>query len=112
MTIGKLTKEKLAVLEPARSADEIGLTVQALTPQLAKQFDAEPGEGVVVTEVYTGSDAAMAGIEPGTVILQVDQKPLKTVAEFSSEVKEGEKRNRVLLLIRQGNMQRFVALCW
>jgi serine protease Do len=44
--------------------------------------------------------------------LQVDQKPLKTVAEFSSEVKEGEKRNRVSLLIRKGNMQRFVALSW
>jgi serine protease Do len=112
VTIGKLTKEKLATLEPAGSADEIGLTVQPLTPQLAEQFDAEPGVGVVVTEVRPGSVAAMAGIEPGTVILQVDQKPVKSVAEFASAVKEGEKKNRVLLLIRKGNMQRFVALSW
>jgi serine protease Do len=37
---------------------------------------------------------------------------VKSVAEFASAVKEGEKKNRVLLPIRKGNMQRFVALSW
>ena len=112
VTMGKLTKERLAALAPARRADEIGLTIQPLTPQLAEQFDAKPNEGVVVTEVRPGSVAAMAGIEPGTVILQVNQKPVKSAAEFASAVKEGADDNRVLLLIRKGSMQRFVALSW
>lgn len=66
VTIGQLTEDKLIAQGPAQSADEIGLTVQTLTPQLAEQFDAKPGEGVVGTEVRPGSTAAMAGIEIST----------------------------------------------
>ena len=112
VTIGKLTREKLAVQGPAQSAEEIGLTVQTLTPQLAKQFDVKPGEGVVVTEVQSGSIAAMAGISPGTVILQVNHKTVSSAAEFKRAVKESSTDKSVLLLIRKGDMQNYVVLSW
>jgi len=112
VTIGKLTKEKLAAQGPAQSAEEIGLTVQTLTPQLAKQFDVKPGEGVVVTEVQSGSIAAMAGISPGTVILQVNHKTVSSAAEFKHAVKESSTDKSVLLLIRKGDMQNYVVLSW
>ena len=83
-----------------------------MTLQLAKQFDAKPGEGVVVTEVQSGSIAAMAGISPGTVILQVDRKVVSSAAEFKCAVMESSNDKRVLLLIRKGNMQNYVVLSW
>ena len=110
--IGQLTEDKLTIQGPAQSIDEIGLTIQTLTPQLAEQFDAKPGEGVVVTEVRPGSIAAIAGIEPGTVILQVNNKSIKSAEEFMREVKSSSNDKRALLLIRKDNMQRFVALSW
>lgn len=112
VTIGKLTKDKLIAKGPMQSADEIGLTVQTLTPQLAEQFNAKPGEGVVVTEVRPDSIAAMAGIEPGTVILRVNRKEVKSAADFRQAVEEGSGEKRVLLLIRKDDMQRYVALSW
>ena len=112
VAIGKLTKDKLTAQGPAQSADEIGLTVQTLTPQLAEQFDAKPGEGVVVTEVRTGSIAATAGIERGSVILQVNRKTVTSAAEFSRAIKNSRNGKRVLLLVRKDNVQRFVALSW
>jgi len=112
VTIGKLTEDKLIAQGPAQSADEIGLTVQTLTPQLAEQFDAEPGEGVVVTEVRPGSIAAMAGIETGSVILQVNREAVKSAADFQRTVKQGAGDKRVLLLVRKGGMQRYVVLSW
>ena len=110
--IGQLTEDKLITQGPAQSADEIGLTVQTLTPQLAEQFNTEAGEGVVVTKVKPGSVAAMAGIEPGTIILQANQQPVKDAADFAAALQRSKQENRVLLLIRNGGMQRFVALSW
>lgn len=112
VTIGKLSEDKLAGTGPARSAGEIGLTVQTLTPQLAEQFDAKPGEGVVVTAVEPGSIAARAGIEVGSIILQVNRKPVKSAAEFQRAVEASASEKRILMLIRKGNMQRYVALSW
>jgi serine protease Do len=111
VTIGKLSEEQFAQA-PAQSTEELGLKVQTLTPQLAEQFDAKAGEGVVVTQVKPGSIAAMAGIEPGAVIVQVNRKPVNSTAEFNRAVKEASGNKRVLLLIRTGDMQRYVVLSW
>jgi serine protease Do len=112
VTIGLLTEDKLIAQGPAQSADEIGLTVQTLTPQLAEQFDARPGEGVVVTEVRPGSRAATAGNETGSVILQVNRESVGSAVDFQRAVKQAAADKRVLLLVRKGGMQRYVALSW
>ncbi len=110
VTIGTLTEDKIAGVAAPQSTEALGLSVQTLTPQLAEQFDAKPGEGVVVTNVKAGSIAARAGIDEGTLILQVNRETVKDAAEFKRAVeKSGE---RVLLLIRKDGMQRFVALSW
>ncbi len=112
VTIGKLTKDKLVAAGPAQSAGEIGLTVQTLTTELAKQFDAKPGDGVVVTAVEPGSIAARAGIEVGSIVLQVNRKPVKSATEFQRAVKASASDKRVLLLMRKGGSQQYVALSW
>jgi serine protease Do len=113
VTIGTLDRDKLIAQAPAQqSTEELGLTVQTLTPQLAEQIDALPGEGVVVTEVRPGSIAAMAGIETGTVILQVNRRPVNSAADFSRALEAGRGGKRVLLLVRKDGVQRFVALNW
>jgi len=110
--VGKASEEKQIAKAASHSSGEIGFTVQTLTPQLADQYDLKEGEGVLVSEVQPGSIAAMAGIRPGTIILQVEQKPVKSAEEFQHAIKTSERKKRVLLLVRQGEMQRFVALSW
>ncbi|WP_430229208.1 DegQ family serine endoprotease [Nitrosomonas communis] len=110
--IGKLTKEKQPTEQTSQRAEDIGLTVQTLTPQLAEQFGATAGEGVIVTEVRPGSVAAMSGIKSGTIILQVNRKAVKNTAEFQRAIKESHSDKRLLLLIREGDTQRFVVLSW
>jgi serine protease Do len=112
VTIGELSGNELAGAGQTRSADEIGLTVQSMTPQLAEQFHAQPGEGVVVTGVQPGSIAARVGIEPGTVVLEVDRKKVDSPAAFRKAVADADKGRGILLLLRQDGMQRFVALKW
>lgn len=113
VTIGKLDDARMmAGRGDTDTAEELGLVVQQITPDLAQQFNVEPGSGVVVTGVQPGSIAAEAGLRPGVVILQVDQKPIGSPAEFKRAVSNSSDDNRVLLLVGQGNMQRYIVLSW
>jgi serine protease Do len=112
VTIGRLSEDEPAARGPAESTEELGLTVQTLTTELAEQLDVQPGEGVVVTAVVPGSAAARAGIERGVIIVQVNRKPVNTAAEFKRAVEASRKDRSVLLLVRQGDMQQYIVLRW
>lgn len=111
VSIGKLDQDKVVSGNPTQDADEIGLTVQTVTPNLAKQFDVKANKGVIVTEVKSGSVAALAGIKAGTVILEVNQTKVNLATEFKRAMKNG-RNDQALLLIRVNGNQRFVVLNW
>jgi serine protease Do len=112
VTIGELGEDTPMAQAQAASAEKLGLGVQTLTPQLAQQFNAKSGHGVVVTQVKPGSIAAMAGIESGNVVLEVDRKPIDSAAAFNRAVEESQQNDHVLLLIASANAQRYVVLKW
>lgn len=64
-----------------------------------------------MTEVAPGSVATMAGISRGSVILEVNRKAVNTAAEFSQAVKAST-NNKVLLLVRDNEVSRYVVLSW
>jgi len=111
VTIGKLSEDALAQAH-ATSSEKLGLSVQTLTPELAQQFNARPGHGVVVTQVEPGSIAAMAGIETGNVVLEVNRRPIDSAAAFNDAVEKSQQDKRVLLLIASANSQRYAVLNW
>ena len=110
--IEKLSDSKLAAREPAQYTEKLGLTVQTITADLARQFDVKPDEGVIVTEVAPGSIAAMAGINRGAVILEVNRIPVNSSAEFTQAVKSGTNQKNILLLMRENDVSRYVVLSW
>lgn len=81
-----------------------GLSVDELTPQIAKQLGLPPKTfGVVVTGVESGSTAEEADIRRGDVIQEVNHKPVHSVQEFSNAVSQLGKQNVLLLINRGGN---------
>ena len=115
VTIGTLTADKLAQAEgndSTQSSEELGLTVQTLTPQLAQQFNTDPGKGVVITDVASGSIAQQAGLRPGAVILQVNRKTVSNVAEYRQALSASSKDKKALMLVRMGDVQQFIVLDW
>ena len=86
--------------------------VQTITPDLAKQFNVKPGQGVLITDVKQGSLAAMAGLRTGVVILQIDRKEVNSAAQFKQAIEKSRKNKQVLLLIRDQDMSSFVVLKW
>jgi serine protease Do len=110
--IGKQDDKSQMANNSSQSTDEIGMTFQTITPQLAEQFKVRPGTGVVVTEVRPGSTAAMAGIKPGTVILQANRKRIKDATDFKKIIKGSKTTKSVVLLILSDDYQRYVVLNW
>ncbi len=110
--IGKQDKNMEVASGPAQSAEVVGITVQSITRQLADQYKIKQGDGVVVTNVQPGSIAAMAGIEVGSVIVQVNRKKVNNAAEFKGALRKSSGEKRVLLLVRSGDFQRYIALNW
>lgn len=83
-----------------------------VTGQEMPDFQFPFGEGVVVTKVRPDSIAASAGIQSGSIIVQVNRIPMTSAEDFKREVKKSSASKRILLLIRKNNMQQFVALSW
>ncbi|HYJ29299.1 MAG TPA: Do family serine endopeptidase [Allosphingosinicella sp.] len=84
----------------------LGLTVQTLTADVARELRLDPSlRGVVVTAVDSNSDAAVKNLQPGDVILSIDNRPTRTPEEAAAAVAAARqaRRRTVLLLVRRGN---------
>ena len=64
----------------------LGISIQNLTPDLAKQFGVEGGKGILVGSVSPGSPAEKAGFKQGDVITMLDGHPAIEVGSFRSRV--------------------------
>jgi serine protease Do len=89
---------------------KLGVTLQPLTADIARQLGISGGQGVIVTDVAPGGPAEEAGLQRGDVIVSVNQQPVTApdqVAAVVGKLKAGEK---VLLRVRRGPNAFFVAV--
>ena len=87
--------------------DQLGVTLTIAT--------AKPGEsaqGVAITEVKSGSDAASKGLKSGDLILEVQGEKVSRPADVAAGIKKATDTGRraVLLRVKSGEVLRFVAV--
>ncbi len=99
---------QLAAATPSR--ERLGLTVEPLTPALAKRLGVADTSGVVVAGVTDGSPAAAAGIQPGDVIVAVDQKPVPSVGALRQALAAQKPGEPTLFRIHRKDASLFIAL--
>jgi serine protease Do len=102
-------KEQVAKGGP-ETLEKLGLVVQNLTDDLAKQYGYEGLSGVIVTQVEPGSIAELAGITSGALIMEVNRKPVENTKSFKQAIEDAAKEDAVLLRIKQGQAAIFVVL--
>jgi bifunctional DNase/RNase len=79
-----------------------GLTVQKMTPPLAKYFGLKTPEGVLVSDVKPGSPAEGAGLKTGDVIMEINGQRIKGLRGFESIAQDIEEGKQIKLLVRRG----------
>lgn len=87
-----------------------GFSVDALTPEIARQLGNQSLEGVVITHVDPNSLGALAGLKQGAIIVAINKKPITSVEQFNQELKNTPQDKPVLFLIRQGEFTKFVSI--
>jgi serine protease Do len=79
---------------------KLGVSVQDLTPQVARQLGVPASRsGVVIMQVQPDSPAADAGIRQGDIVEEVNRQPVKSSSDFKNAVTQSSKS--VLLLIHR-----------
>jgi serine protease Do len=64
----------------------LGVSIQPLTPELAKSFGAKDDKGVLVSDVMPDSPAAKAGLQAGDILLEFEGKKLEGPSDLQRAV--------------------------
>ncbi|MFQ5895299.1 MAG: PDZ domain-containing protein, partial [Nitrospinota bacterium] len=96
------------VVQKARS--EYGLTLQELTPELARKHELKETQGALVTAVEKGSQAEQDGIRAGDLIRELGLRrpgeepsllrfPIRNLDDFAGAFRKVRKGKNLLVLI-------------
>jgi len=107
VTVGELKEDE--VVASGSKKGNLGLTVQRLAPEIARSMGLEDTQGVIITDVDPGGPGAAAGFRRGDVILEIDRKPIRDLADYEKTIAEAKDKN-LLFLVRRGNANIFLAL--
>lgn len=83
----------------------LGVTIQDLTPELAKQFELKEGKGVLVGDVIEGSPAEKAGLQRGDVITEFAGKKIEEPSQIRNMVASTEPGQTVKMKIVRENRE-------
>jgi serine protease Do len=111
MLSGK-SEEKMPGVK-ATPVESLGLGLSAINDQLRDTYKIPAStNGVLITEVKKDGIAAEKGIEPGDVIVEIDQQEVTTPEDAAGKIAAAEKAKHasVLLFIARNDDMRFVAL--
>jgi len=91
---------------PVAPGTALGLSLQSLTPQIARAVGLPAtARGVIVTSVAAGSDAAEKGIRRGDLIISVNRQAVATPQALLAAVEVARRagRSSVLMLVKRGS---------
>ena len=94
--------------DPAEEPSEgFGITLTALTPELAKRLRAGDVQGVLVSDVEQGSAAFRQGIARGDIIIRVNRQAVRTPQEASRALEQVPSGGTAFLLVLRGGQEQF-----
>ncbi|MBI4697415.1 MAG: Do family serine endopeptidase [Nitrospirae bacterium] len=77
----------------------LGVTIQSLTPELAKEFGLHNGKGAIVSDLFKGSPAEKAGLMRGDVILEVNNKAVNDAESLRNIIAQSEVGSSVTIKV-------------
>jgi serine protease Do len=108
--IAKRTEDKLAARgRPREHAEEFGIRVSDLTPEIAQQFNMDETSGVVVTHVASGSKGDEADVRVGDIIKEINRQQVKDTSDYQVILNKIDAGESINLFIRRKNAGFLVA---
>ena len=113
MTLTTVVAERKDGQEQAKGSavkEQLDMTVQEVTPEIARHVGLPEKTGVIVTDVKVGGPAEEAGLQPRDIILKINNTVITGLKDYQAALNAGEKADSMLMLIRRGKANLFVTL--
>jgi len=98
------------VTTPSGEDEELGLTLEEFDEGSARKLKTSRSKGLVVTEVDPQGLAAKADLQPGDVLVSINDTEVSTLAEFKAAAEKGDAKKGILLVVESRGMERFALL--
>jgi serine protease Do len=103
-------QDTLQALASQGNVDQLGLVLRDLSPDVAGPLGYEAYSGALVTGVVPRSPAEQAGLVVGDVVTEVNRHRVKDVAGVRATLEKGGAGANVLLRVKRGDVQQYLAL--
>jgi serine protease Do len=111
LRIGTLGEKAAAKPAESKAAGKWGLSLQTLTPSLAKRLGYDQSEkGLIVSSVEPLSPAAEAGIQRGDVIKEIERSQVQDMEDMRNIMDDLPKDDNLLLLVKRGKSTFYAVL--
>jgi serine protease Do len=89
---------------------EIGMSVQTLTPAMAKSLGLAKDFGVIVSDVWPNGPSEAAGLKIGDILVSVDGQPADNVPTVSYYFRLRDSSDKVQLVVLRGADQKTLSI--
>jgi len=82
---------------------ELGISVENVTPEIARRFNLKDAKGVIVSAVEPDSKAKEAGVRKLDIIKEINHKSIATVSDLNKVISEIKKDEPIRMFIWRTN---------
>ncbi len=93
-----------------KSEEHLGMTVQAITPEIAEHLGLTDPSGVVIAQVESGSPADEAGLQGGDIVIQINRSRISSLEDYRDVMSRVVSSDSVLLLIQREKSKFFAVV--
>jgi serine protease Do len=107
--VGEL-KEEAPPIAIEKTQFDLGMSVQEITPELARQLRLRELGGVIVSEVEPGGLADEAGIRRGDIIREINGRPISKLSDYQAVLSKIKKGDIIRILVRRGERSIYLTM--
>jgi serine protease Do len=110
VTVAALDEQALAEADRAarETMQRIGIAVEIVPPEIAREYGLREGEGVVVTGV--ARRGRFVGVKVGDVILSINGEAVNSPDEFLEVVGSLRQNQPITLVLRDAESERMISI--
>ncbi len=84
---------------------EVGMSIQTISPGMAQSLGLPRDNGVIVSDVWPGGPAEAAGMKIGDILISVDDQPADNLPTVNYQFRLRDSSNDVKVLVQRGTAQ-------